>query len=65
MIRALSFNWSVATGHKGCRWGAYVLYFPLRIATAVSFALAIVGVFPPQWLPSSVSRAPFLRGVPS
>lgn len=55
IIRAMPFNWSVVSGARGCRWGAYVLYFPLRALVALSFAFGIIGIFPPQWQPKSVS----------
>lgn len=55
IMRALPFNWTVISGKRGCRWGLFLLYLPFRTLAALSFAFAIIGVFPPQWQPRSVS----------
>lgn len=60
IIRALPFNWMVISGQKGCRWGILALYLPFRTLAAVSFAFAIIGVFPPQWQPRSVHTLHFV-----
>jgi hypothetical protein len=51
----MPMNWSIIRGQQGCRWGVFILYFPFRALAALSFAFAIMGVFPPQWQPGPVS----------
>ncbi|KAI0821311.1 hypothetical protein BC629DRAFT_1459916 [Irpex lacteus] len=47
-------------GRRGCRWGATIFYFPLRIVALVHFACSMSLLFPPPWQPEGVSSLSFV-----
>ncbi|KAI0683995.1 hypothetical protein BC835DRAFT_674847 [Cytidiella melzeri] len=55
VLQSLPFDWKIISGRRGCRWGAAIIYFPLRSLSMLYFACSILLLYPPPWQPKHAS----------
>ncbi len=56
LVQSVSIDWKIITGNRGCRWGAFLVYFPFRILVVAFYVCAILGLYELKPDQAAVSR---------
>ncbi|KAI0343592.1 hypothetical protein BDW22DRAFT_1428167 [Trametopsis cervina] len=60
-LRMWPLDWRILTGQRGCRWGAFVLFFPFQALAGVYVGCSIALLFPPPWQPPSPANVHYIQ----